>query len=81
MGEGKHGRGSTDEGERERGGSRGRGSWGGEGCVGCLVVAMVHGWTPMEKSQKNQTSSERSTPHPPRKKSVSHVDRPRHTIP
>jgi hypothetical protein len=32
IGEGKHGRGSTDEGERERGGSRGRGSWGGEGC-------------------------------------------------
>ena len=35
VGEGKHGRGSTDEGERARGGAR--------GYVCCLAVVMVHG--------------------------------------
>ena len=62
-------------------GARGSRAWGRGGAVGCLAVEVGHGWTPMVKSQKNRTSSEVSTPHPPRKKSVSHVGRPRHTIP
>jgi len=79
--EGKHGRGSTDEGERARGGARGSSAWGREGAVGCLVVEVGHDWVAMVKSQKNRRSSGESTPHPPKKKSVSYAGRPRHTIP
>jgi len=51
-----------------------RGSaWGRGGAVGCLVVEVGHDWVAMVKSQKKQTSSEVSTPHPPKKKSVSYA--------
>ena len=62
-------RGSTDEEARTRGSS----AWGRGGAVGCLVVEVGHEWTPMVKSQKYRRSSEESTPHPPRKKSVSYA--------
>ena len=55
--------------------ARGRCAWGRGGAVGCLIVEVGHDWVTMVKSQKNRRSSEESTPHPPKKKSVSYVDR------
>jgi len=53
--------------------ARGSSACGRGGAVGCLVVEVGHEWTPMVKSQKNRRSSEESTPHPPKKKSVSYT--------
>jgi len=55
--------------------ARGSSAWGRGGAVGCLIVGVGHEWVTMVKSQKYRRSSEESTPHPPKKKSVSHVDR------